>query len=200
MCAEIVYYDFHRLRTSYYKVYSSSRLSAATDSCAPLVASSSTSYFESSNISRAETSARPFQLTIESLQSVIRQGGSRRSVESGATFCSECYVCFCWPRLWCCIVAPVFATATASILVLLPLVLLVQLLPLPLAVSCMHTSKYPPALYEGLNQWETCEILPQQLFYCYTAFTLPLETEPEWYRAKNCTVLAAYWQRLHCNY
>ena len=33
-----------------------------------------------------------------------------------------------------------------------------------------------------------------------TAFTLPLETEPEWYRAKNCTVLAAYWQHLHCNY
>ena len=33
-----------------------------------------------------------------------------------------------------------------------------------------------------------------------TAFTLPLETEPEWYCAKNCTVLAAYWQRLHCNY
>ena len=32
-----------------------------------------------------------------------------------------------------------------------------------------------------------------------TAFTLPLETEPEWYRAKNCTMLAAYWQRLHCN-
>ena len=26
-----------------------------------------------------------------------------------------------------------------------------------------------------------------------TAFTLPLETEPEWFRAKNCTVLAAYW-------
>ena len=25
-----------------------------------------------------------------------------------------------------------------------------------------------------------------------TAFALPLETKPEWYRAKNCTVLAAY--------
>ena len=112
MRAEIVYYDFHRLRTSYYKVYSSSRLSAAPDNCKPLVASSSTSYFESSNISRVETSAKPFQLTIESLHSIIRQGGSRRSVESGATFCSECYV---WLRLWCCIVAPVTTPATASI-------------------------------------------------------------------------------------
>ena len=37
--------------------------SVATDSFAPLMANSSTSYFESSNISRAETSARPFQLT-----------------------------------------------------------------------------------------------------------------------------------------
>ena len=27
--------------------------------------------------------------------------------------------------------------------------------------------------------------------------TLPLKTKPEWYRAKNCTVLAACWQRLH---
>ena len=57
------FYDCHWLSTSYYKVYSSSRLShypAATDSFAPLVANPSTSYFESSNISRAETSARPF--------------------------------------------------------------------------------------------------------------------------------------------
>ena len=30
-------------------------------------------------------------------------------------------------------------------------------------------------------------------------FTLPLKIEPEWYRAKNCIVLAAYWQRLLCN-
>ena len=35
----------------------------ATDSFAPLMANSSTSYFESSNISRAETFARQFQLT-----------------------------------------------------------------------------------------------------------------------------------------
>ena len=115
MRAEIVYYDFHRLRTIYCKVYSSSRLSAATDSCKPLMASSSTSYFESSDISRAETSAKPFQLTIESLHSIIRQEGLRCSVESCATFCSECYVRFCWPRLWCCIVAPVTTPATASI-------------------------------------------------------------------------------------
>ena len=33
-----------------------------------------------------------------------------------------------------------------------------------------------------------------------TVFTLPLETEPEWYHVKNCTMLAAYWQHSHCNY
>ena len=33
-----------------------------------------------------------------------------------------------------------------------------------------------------------------------TAFTLPLETGPERYRAKNCTVLAAYRHRLHYNH
>ena len=33
----------------------------------------------------------------------------------------------------------------------------------------------------------------------YTASTLPLKTKPEWYCAKNCTVLAACWQCLHCN-
>ena len=85
---------------------------AATDSCTPLVANSYTSYFESSKLSRAETSARAFQVTIENLRSIIGQGGSRRSVEFGATFCSECYVRFC---LWCCVVAPVTAPATASI-------------------------------------------------------------------------------------
>ena len=34
----------------------------------------------------------------------------------------------------------------------------------------------------------------------YTAFTHPLETEPEWYCAKNCTILAAYLRHLHYNH
>ena len=112
---------------------------SATGSCAPLVANSSTSYFESSNMSRAETSARQFQLT-KSLRSIIRQGGSRRSVESGATFCSECYVRFC---LWCCVVAPVTApSATAS--VTRPTTARVAGSASALATSCfMHAHMYP---------------------------------------------------------
>ena len=49
--------------------FSSRRLSSATKSFVPLVANSSTSYFESSSSPWAEISARPFQLTIESFVS-----------------------------------------------------------------------------------------------------------------------------------
>lgn len=38
--------------------------------------------------------------------------------------------------------------------------------------------------------WTLCASM--RLHTCvYTAFTLPLESEPEWYQAKDCTVLAA---------
>ena len=57
----------------------------ATDSFAPLMANSSTSYFESSNISRAETSARPFQLTTESL---FHASGRPVRTTQFTTFCS----------------------------------------------------------------------------------------------------------------
>ena len=91
-------------------------------------------------VPRAEISASPFQLTIESFLFHKQAGGSLCF-----TICPECYFCF---SLWCCVTAPVTTPATVPITVLLLLLLAVQLLPLPLAVSCTHTCiPYPPALW-----------------------------------------------------
>ena len=103
----------------------------------PLVANSSTSYFKSSNISRAQTSARSFQLTIASLCSIIRQGGSPGACLVHHMIFPECFFRFC---SWCCVAGPASS--------------------FPLAVSCTHTCiPYPLVLYEGLDQWESCGIL-----------------------------------------